>query len=337
MATVGPAKKKEIKPEFIMETAMGFQKSRILLTAFELGLFSELGDARKTVGQVARALRTDERATDRLMSALCSEGLLEKRRGRYSNTPSTAKFLVNGRPDYMAGLMHVAHLWESWSALTAAVRKGGTAPAAPMAGRGKKWLTAFIAAMHWLGSARARHVIELIDLGGVSRVLDLGGGSGIYSAAVVRAGREVTATVFDLPQVVSMTRKYVAEEGLSAKVKAVAGDFHTDDLGKGYDLVLLSAIVHSNSPKENMRLLRKVWSALNPGGQVVIQEFIVDENRVDPPFAAMFALNMLVNTQAGDTYTETEVAAWLRGAGFGRIRRTETRVGTTLITGRKRE
>ena len=336
MTRGGPAKKKALMPELIMETAMGFQKSRILLTAFELGLFSELADASKTARQVSRALRTDERATDRLMSALCAEGLLRKKGGRYSNTPLTAKFLVVGRPGYMAGLMHVVHLWDSWSTLTAAVLKGGAVGAEPIGDRGRDWLTAFIAAMHWLGHARARHVIELIDLEGVSRVLDIGGGSGVYSVALVRAGRGVTATVFDLPQVASMTRRYVAEEGLSAKVKTVAGDFHTHDLGKRYDLALLSAIAHSNSPKENVRLLRKVWSALNPGGQVVIQEFIVDENRVDPPFGAMFALNMLVNTQAGDTYTESEVAAWLRRTGFARIRRVDTPVGTTLITGRKR-
>jgi SAM-dependent methyltransferase len=143
------------------------------------------------------------------------------------------------------------------------------------------------------------------------------------------------ATVFDLPHVLPLTRQYIASEGLTDRVEARPGNYHTDDLGEGYDLVFLSAILHSNSPDENRTLIAKCARALNPGGRVAVQEFIVDEDRTAPPFAALFALNMLVGTAAGDTFTESEVAGWMADAGLSRVRRQDTDFGTTLILGHR--
>jgi SAM-dependent methyltransferase len=315
--------------------ATAFQRSRVLLTAHELDLFTALGEEGKSSAEVARVLGTDERATNRLMNTLFTMGLLEKRDGRFSNSPPASRFLVRRKPEFMAGLMHTVHLWETWSTLTGAVRQGSSVMARPIGDRGENWLRAFIAAMHWRGRQHAQNMIGLLDLSGVSRVLDVGGGSGVYAMAFARAKPDLTAVVFDLPSIIPMTQEYVAQEELSDRVKMLAGDYEVDELGHGFDLVFLSAIIHSNSGSGNRRLLRKCADALKPTGQLVVQDFIVDEDRTGPPFAVLFALNMLVGTESGDTYTESEVRAWMREAGLSGIGRKDTEFGTTLLIARK--
>ncbi|MCX5800028.1 MAG: methyltransferase [Candidatus Eisenbacteria bacterium] len=373
-----------VSPIAIREMATAFQRSRVLLTAFELGIFTALDGASRSSSQVAATLRAEKRATDRLMNALCAMGFLRKRGGRFSNTPHASRFLVKGKPEYMAGLMHTVHLWNTWSTLTQAVRRGTSVATRPADESAAKWRTAFIAAMHDRASKVALSVVEMLDLSHVSRVLDVGGGSGAYSMAFARAKKGLSATVFDLPDIIPLTEEYVRREerldkggssrnrkkslldrkrslsdgdaGLSDRIDFVSGDYTVDDFGKGsrragagtgqqadagrtesrgYDLVFLSATIHSNSVAENRRLMRKCAKVLNPGGQVVVQDFIVNEDRTGPAPAVLFTLNMLVNTEAGDTYTETEVRAWMKAAGLHRIARKDTEFGTTLIVGKR--
>ena len=324
-----------LSPDKISALAAGFQRSRVLLTAYELEVFTALGEDCRSSDEVAQTLETNERATDRLMNALCAMDLLEKKDGRFSNTPLSLKFLVKGRPEFMAGLMHTAHLWDTWSTLTEAVRHGRSVVARPIDERGEGWLDAFIAAMHSRAVMQGQALASLLDLSGVSRVLDVGGGSGAYAMAFVRAKEGLSATVFDLPNVVPLTGKYIEQEGLSGRIDTVVGDYSVDDFGSGFDLVFLSAIVHINAYEENLALIRKCAAALNPQGQVVVQDFIMDEDRTGPAFGALFALNMLVGTASGDTYSESEIRTWMEEAGLSDIARKDTAFGTTLMTGRK--
>jgi predicted O-methyltransferase YrrM len=204
-----------------------------------------------------------------------------------------------------------------------------------VADRGDEWLEPFIAAMHSRGRSQAPMDVNLLDLHDVTRVLDLGGGSGVFAMAFARVKQDLHATVFDLPEVVGLTRQYVADAGLSDRIDTLAGDYRTDDIGDGYDLVFLSAIVHSNSDGRNAELIRKCADALNPGGQVVVQDFVMDEDRVHPAHGAMFALNMLVATPEGDTFTEAEICGWMEAAGLVNITRQDTQTGTAQVIGYK--
>ncbi|MGE5361858.1 MAG: methyltransferase [Bacteroidales bacterium] len=322
-------------PRPILEIANAFQRSRVLLTAYELDLFTVINDEWKTSLEVAQAIEADPRATDRLMNALVVLGLLEKRDGRFTNSPAAGEFLVRGRPDFMAGLSHNANLWTTWSGLTEAVRAGTSVVGDEVNERGENWLRGFIAAMHWRARQMSDGVVCLIDLDGVERVLDVGGGSGAFSMAFVRAAQGVHAVVFDLPNVVPLARHYIETGGYAAHVSTAVGDYRHQDLPGGFDLVFLSAIIHANSIEENRRLLRKAAAATNAGGQVVVLDQIVDEGRTAPAMAVMFALNMLVGTGAGDTYTESEVRSWMQEAGLHRIIRKDTPFGNSLIIGRR--
>lgn len=318
--------------ERIWGIARGFQPSRVLLTAVELGIFAALGDGEKTSAQVSLELDTDERAADRLMNALVALDLLKKQGHYFSNTAETIEFLVPGKPAYAGdALMHAVNMWDNWSTLTESVmigssilRREGEMLAA--------WAKPFIAAMNYNAQGRAEEIAHLLDLTGVDRLLDVGGGSGAYSIAFCRQYPHLQSVVFDLPEVLPLTRQYIQEAGMSVRINTVAGDYTVDDLGCGFDAVFLSAIIHINSPQTNIELFNRCRCALNHGGRIIIQDFIMDPNRTTPPFGALFALNMLVSTTEGDTYTEEEVRDWLYQTGFADVKRIDVpEAGTALM------
>ena len=337
MANRSATRKSTLSSSKIRDAVYAFRDARVLLTAYELELFTALGDGAKTSAEVARRIRTNLRATDRLMNALCAAGFLRKRKEKFSNTPLTFRYLVKGNPDYMAGLMHQVSLWKTWSTLTEAVRTGSAVVGRDSVNsRQVDWLEAFIAAMHMRALQQAPSVVRLLDLKGVKRVLDVGGGSGIFSMAFVRATKGIRSVVFDLPNVVSLTRRYIEAEHLGDVIGTAEGDYTSDSLGGEFDLVFLSAIIHSNSPRTNKVLFKKAFDALNPKGQLVVSDFIMDDDRVSPRAGAFFSLNMLVGTREGDTYTESEVRSWMEEAGFKAVRRRGTPFETDLMIGRKK-
>ncbi len=311
-----------------------FQQSRVFLTAFELDIFTVLGDSEKTSEEIAREIKADPRATDRLLNALCTTGAITKSMGKFRNSEAASEYLVKEKPGYQAGAMHAVHLWDSWTNLTNIVKIGGFEKKSPVEEKSDDWFEPFIAAMHNRALKEAPAMAQRIDLTGVKKVLDVGGGSGAFSMAFANAKPDLFSTVFDLPNVIPMTQRYIKEGGLEEKVSTVTGDYNTDELPSGYDLVFLSAIIHSNSPEQNIALFKKIYNALNSGGKIVISDFIMDDDRTNPPFGAFFSLNMLVNTASGDTYTESEVKEWLEQAGMTFVERKNTR-NTGLIIGRK--
>lgn len=284
----------------------GFWSARVVITANNLRVFDHLGPAR-TAAETAGMLETDGRGTEILLDALTGLGLLKKSAGKYRNAPLANRFLVKGSPYYMGDIIrHADTLWQNWSQLDETVRSGRPA-------RRAHDHEAFIRGMHDLARFRAREVIRAIGLKGVGRALDLGGGPGTYSMEMAKRG--VSATLFDLPETVRIARELVREAGVE-DVAFAGGDFLVDDIGSGYDLVFISQVLHAYPEEENVRLLAKARAALNPGGRVVIQEFYIDGSRTFPAQSALFAVNMLVNTEGGRCYAPEEMRRWLARAGF---------------------
>jgi 2-polyprenyl-3-methyl-5-hydroxy-6-metoxy-1,4-benzoquinol methylase len=326
----------ELNPAEIREMAMGFQRSRVVLTGIELRVWTALGDERLTSAALSSRLGTHPRATDRLLNALVAIGLLAKADGLFANTRASGRYLVETSPDFIAGMGHTASMWRAWSGMTDAVRQGAPAVREAINDRGEGWLEPFIAAMHYRAALQAPVVASMLDLGGVARVLDVGGGSGAFAMAFARQNPSVQAVVLDLPNVLPITRRYVEEAGLSARVTTATGDYLKDPLPGGFDLAFLSAVVHSNSPEENAALVRKCAAALNPGGRVAIMDWVMEEERTAPAMGAMFALNMLVATDHGDTFTEGEMRRWIRDAGLAQGPRLDMPFGSGIVTGLRR-
>ena len=217
-------------------------------------------------------------------------------------------------------LLHMSRLWVGWSDLTEIVEKGAGSERKPPAPMDIADRRAFIGAMHVVGRTLSEDIAASLDLSGCLKLLDIGGGSGTYTIAFLKRNPKLKAILFDLKDVIPMARERLLSDGLLVRVELIAGDFYHDDLPGGCDLALLSAIIHQNSPEQNLELYRKAYRALDPGGMLLIRDHIMDESRTSPPEGAMFAINMLVNTRGGDTYTFQEVEQGLKEAGFTNVR-----------------
>lgn len=282
-----------------------FWPSRVILTANNFRVFDHLGEG-KTASELAQLLNVNVRGIEILMNALCGLELAKKQENRYGNTPLAEKYLVSGSPWYQGDMVkHYDTLWQNWSALDEVVRTGRPA-------HRSMDHTSFIRAMHNNAVFKAKQVMDSLDLAGVRTALDLAGGPGTYSMELARRG--VQTTLFDLPDTIAIAREIAAGEGISLSFQE--GDALSDPLGKGYDLIFISHLFHSYSPDQNRHILASCRSALNPGGQVVIQEFLVDDAQTHPLHGALFAVNMLINTESGRCYSPAEISGWLKGAGF---------------------
>jgi SAM-dependent methyltransferase len=321
--------------EKIREMAASFQRSRIILTGTELDIFTNIDKRGNTSLQVANKLQLNERSCERLLNALTSLGLLTKRESLFFNTEESFTFLSRNSADYSGGILHLNHLWNTWSHLTNVVRTGISAQPEEVNDRGEKWLFPFINAMHDRAKKQAPYQLADIDLSEIESVLDVGGGSGAYSMEFVSRKNGIQATVFDLPNVVPITKQFIAREGFSDKIQIVTGDYVTDDLPGGFDMVFLSAIIHSNSMEVNQGLITKCYGSLNKNGKIIIQDWIMNDDRTSPIGGAIFAINMLVGTEGGDCFTEKEVSGMLDRAGFTRIRRREFNSGLSQMTAEK--
>lgn len=325
-------------PESIRDYINHYQKSRILLTTFELDIFTLLDKSPQTSVAISKKIKADARATDRLMNAACALGFLEKKKDKFQNTKEASTFFVKGKPQYMSGLMHTVGQWQTWSTLTESVKKGTSAFQRPKTidNRDKTWLNAFISAMHYRASRQAPEIIKLIDMKNANRVLDVGGGSGAFAMAFTDVRKNITATVFDLPNVLPITKRFIKENGYEKKVDKFAGDYNNNELPKGYDIIFISAVVHINSYKGNVALMKNCARSLNPGGRIIIQDQVMSDDRTTPIPGALFALNMLVGTEEGDTYTEKEMCDWFKKAGINFEKHIDTFMGNALIIGRKK-
>jgi (2Fe-2S) ferredoxin/predicted O-methyltransferase YrrM len=321
-------------PDDFQQAVRDFQPSRVLLTAIELDVFTAVGPG-SNAGDIATKLGTDPRATGMLLDALVALEVLRKQDGIYSNTPLAERYLASGaRDDARAALMHSVHLWPRWSTLTDCVREGTSMTYREMAERGDEWTTAFIAAMHRNAQARAPLVVRAAGIHGARRMLDVGGGSGAYAIAFARANPDLHVEIFDLPTVLPIAQGHIDEAVLSDRITTRPGDLRSDDLGRDFDLILLSAICHMLGPAANENLLGRCFAALSPGGRVLIQDFILGPDRASPRSAALFALNMLVGTPEGSTYTSAEYQSWLSHVGFADVQHIGLPGPTGLMLGR---
>jgi SAM-dependent methyltransferase len=302
----------------------GFQASRIIITANNFKVFGHLRSARDA-DALAREISADRRATEILCDALTSLGLLRKTAGRYRNSPLATRLLAGPGPLFQGDMVrHAETLWKNWAALDEVMTTGRPA-------RKAHDRDAFIRAMDNNASLRVDDVVRALDLRGVRRALDLGGGPGTYGMALAKKG--VRVTLFDLPDTISIARDVVGKTAKNIEFRE--GDFLSDDIGNGFDLVFISQIVHIFDERENLQLLEKAKAALNPGGRVAVHDFYLEPGRTSPPSGALFGVNMLVNTDAGRSYALKEIRSWLVQAGFKAI--TVKRVGVTvLVQGKKR-
>jgi SAM-dependent methyltransferase len=310
-----------MNPQDILKSAQSFMENRILLSASELNLFTFLKTHPLSADEINEKTGGDSRSLTMLLDALVAMDYLVKRDQKYCCQESAGRFLAADSPDSILPMvLHMASLWHRWSRLTDIVQGIEGSKEEFQFSRNPDELRAFIGAMHVVSAPLARKTVAIAKAESSKALLDIGGGSGSYTIAFLRTVAGMKATLFDLPEVIEMARERLKAEGLLDRTTLVAGNFHKQELPEGNDLALISAIIHSNSPEQNLDLYRKVFRSLNPGGRILIRDHVMEPDRAHPKSGALFAINMLVGTEGGGTYTYKEIEDDLLTAGFTKVR-----------------
>lgn len=288
-----------------------YWSSRVLLTANNFRVFDYLQEP-KTAQEIASIVNADSRGIEILLDALTGLELLRKSSGKYHNSSLSKLFLLSSSPYYQGNIIkHNDMIWRNWSELDDVIRTGKPT---------HKFYDqdAFIRGMHDISKMKASKVIKLINLKGVNKALDLGGGPGTYSIEMAKKG--VIVDLFDLPETIKIAREIVEESGIKQMINFIEGDFLVNEISGRYDLILISQILHAFSEKDNIKIIKRAVNALNPEGQIVIQEFLISKNRTIPTKSALFSINMLVNTEGGRCYSPDEIKKWLYSAGLRKFK-----------------
>jgi SAM-dependent methyltransferase len=306
-------------PGKLMKVAGAFWESFPLHVAVDLDVFTRIGDGSLSAREIASKWKGNERSVRMLLDAMAAMGLLEKRTDKYSNTEAAKAFLVKTSPGYLGhAVKHHYHLVSSWSKLSKAVKTGKPVRKRR---RTKTELESFLMAMDNNASSLAPRITQEVDLSQRRHLLDMGGGPGTYAIHFCQANPNLRATVFDLATTKPFAQKSIGRFGLSARVDFQAGDYLRDPVQGTYDVAWLSQILHSMGPEDCLTVIQKAVSVLEPGGLILVHEFLLNDTRDGPLFPALFALNMLVNTEEGRSYSEGEVKDMLAKAGVRNIRR----------------
>jgi len=300
----------------LMELVRGFQAACIVIAAAELDVFTILHGQPMDAARLAGRLTGDPRATAVLLDALAAMRLLHKQDGVYRVPADVSAMLTETGAHCMLGMVrHQGNCLRRWAQLAKVTLSGR--PAEDVSVRGpQEDLASFIRAMHEISGPVASTLIESLGPLKFNHLLDLGGGSGTWTIPFLRLHPTVKATIFDLPDVIPMAELLLRNVGMADRVRLVPGSFYTDELPGGADLAWVSAIVHQNSREQNRAMFGKVFAALVPGGRILIRDIVMDEDRTSPPMGAFFAVNMLVGTPGGGTFTFSQLRDDLAAAGF---------------------
>jgi SAM-dependent methyltransferase len=330
-------------PQRVLEMGTAYQSSKVVLSAVELGLFTELGRGPATADQLRDRLGLHERGARDFLDVLVALGLLQREADLYSNCPDTGLFLDRAKPTYLGGILEMSNdrLYPFWGRLTDALRTG--LPQNEVrdgedffgglyqdAGRLRHFLAAMDASAGFMGAALAR----LVPWEHYRDFVDVGGARGGVAAQVVKAHPHLSGGCFDLPPVEPVFDEHMERLGTGDRVTFYGGDFFTDSLPET-DVIIFGHVLHDWDADQKRELVRKAYDALRPGGAVLVYDAMIDDDRRDNVFGLLMSLNMLIETPGGFEYTARQCESWLRDAGFVDTSQGPLAGPDTLVIGHK--
>lgn len=325
-----------VTPERIMQIAWGYAPAIMLEAGVRNGIFDTLDEGYKTIDEVAAATGASPRGLRAVMNALAGLGVLVREDGKYGLSSDAAAFLVKGKPAYMGGLArHTCEdLIPKWLHLDEVVRAGRPTDAVNQQKKGAEFFHGFVEDIFPMSYPAAKSLANALNVAGAQKpvkVLDLAAGSGVWGIALAEESPRVSVAAVDWPDVLDVTRKIATRRGVADRFTFIGGDLASADFGGGYQIATLGHILHSEGETRSRQLLKKTHDALAPGGTIAIAEFLVNDDRSGPPMGLIFAVNMLVATDEGDTFSYEEISGWLVEAGFRNPRTLESPGPSPLI------
>lgn len=323
-------------PDRVMQLITGAWATSILGAGARHGIFTALEAHPENAEGLAKRVGISNRGAQALLDGLTGLGLLTLSGTTYQNTPDAAAFLVKGKPSYLGALVEVfLEDFGTWQKLPEAAKTGlPTAPHTADVADNPFWhvLVTAIAPLSFPAAQFAAERLALATAAAPISWLDVGGGSGVWSAVWLGISKQALGYQLDWPQVNAIGRDFVAKFGVRDRFKTIDGDFHTTDFGDAkYDYAIYSHIAHQEAPADNIAMFRKCRKALKPGGTLIVNDFILNDDRTGHPFAMMFASQMLVATKDGFTYRQSDYRSWLTEAGFTSVEITPTSTPATLV------
>ena len=289
----------------VWEASWHYRAARVVHVANSVGIFDVLAPQELSAADIARRCQTKPEMTEKLLIACAAFGLLEKRGDHYANTELADQHLVPGRPLYQGDMIaHDAGCWDFWNGLESELRRQPPPPVDPAVQH-----KSFIMGMHNISlGGRGQVFLDHIDLSGRQRLFDVGGGPGTYSILACRKYPELTAVVFDLPETIAIAREVIAREGMTDRVTVREGNWDEDSFGPGHDAVLFSNVLHGPTSGAADKL-RKAYDSMTPGALLIVQEFLLNDEKTGPLIPALF--NIMVGAYSG-----AELIAEIEAAGF---------------------
>lgn len=325
-------------PAELLKTSTGYWLSSAIHAAVKLDLFTPLSESSLAVKDLSTKKGYDECGLAMLLDALVSLELLDKENDLYRCSPFAAEFLSQNSPTNLIHIIrHHHHLVDSWSKLDESVRTGKPVRSRVSHEGEKVERESFLMGMFNLAMMMAPKIVGQIDLSGHHRLLDLGGGPGTYAIHFCRENPQLKATIFDLPSTRKFAEETIKRFELSERIDFMAGDFQADPIAGSYDVAWLSHVLHGEGEQGCANMLVKTFDALEPGGLLLVHEFILDDSRDGPLFPALFSLNMLVGTPDGKAYSDAELKTILNDVGFENVFRLPIQLpnGAGIICGHK--
>ncbi|MEZ5552751.1 MAG: methyltransferase [Pseudomonadales bacterium] len=304
-----------------MALSTAFWESQVLLTANRIGVFERLADGPADLETLCGRLATAPRPTRLLLNACVGLGLLTEDAGCYANSALAAGFLVSGQPGYLGNAIRYSdNLYQTWGRLEQALRNDEPQlGSATYLGEDTAVTRDFVYGMHDRALGIGRVLVELVPFEGVRQMLDVAGGPGTYAALFAQRHPELRAVVLDLPGIVAHAREIIATMGVAERVTTLAGSFQDTVFPGSNDLVLISGLLHRETPESCRRLIGRAADALLPGGRLIVSDVFTDAGGISPPFAALFGINMMLTAPDGGVHADADVAAWMRQAGMTAI------------------
>jgi SAM-dependent methyltransferase len=334
-------RKKQVTPERLMEFGFAYAPPLVIGAAVGNKVFDSLESGPKTAKQISKATGASERGLRIIMNALVGLDLLKKdRHENYSLTPESAAFLLSNKPGTLAGFFEIIlpQLTSRWIQLPGIVRQGRPAVAVNQETEGTEFFSQLvenIIPMSYPGAQKLGDDLKLAKTKTEIRVLDLAAGSGIWGIALAQKSPRVRVTAVDWSGMIPTTQRITQKFRVADRFDYVEGDLLGADFRSGYDIATLGHIIHSEGEERSRQLLKKTFRALKPGGTIAIAEWLVNDQRTGPPPSLLFAVQMLVNTEKGDTFSFNEIKSWLEDVGFKKVRKLQAPGPSPLVLATK--
>ena len=321
MTTTTPAATPAVTPERLMQFAWGYAPPLIVAAAAQHGYFDALATQPMTAAEISAVTETSERGAKAILEALVGLGLLaHDRDGRFVLTPESDTFLVSSRPAYMGGFFthQCDDIIPRWLSISQVVKTGVPATPVNEESHGTEFFQKLVEILFGVNYAPAMALARGLNLPQEApiKVLDVAAGSGVWGIVFAKVYPNAFISAADWEGVIPVTRRFAERHGLADRMSYIPGDIDKSDFGTGYDVAILGHILHSEGEARSRTLLQRVYDALKPGGTIAIQEFLVNAERTGPPNGLLFAVNMLIATKDGNTFSFEEIAGWLTSIGF---------------------